>query len=665
MWWPFQIGHRDSVAPAQISSNISRSVYSTSLSFKWQPVTDDTNGTGVFRYEVYRNASLLGYTDSGTTVFTDKTAVPGTAYTYSFDAVDWHGNASTLTTISLTSPPNTAVDPRHQGVSGTGAYWGGGGEQIDMQSGNLNFSVPLVTAQGRTGWKVPVGLSYNSQNWRQEGSATWRLGGDTGFGFGWRMAIGSVTPYYANWAAGVDHYRFTNGSGAEYRLDQNSGGVWSSLQGLYVWFDANTNILYFKDGTFWVMGALSGGLEDDAGTLYPTVIEDVSRNQVMVRYASAVGLPATNAYLNTCSRIQAIEDARAPGGAGSATYTMTYSGYPLPHLTGVSNTISSGETATVSNTTGAMNPPFGTDADYTGLTTSRLTSIYTPAGWYQFAYDTAGASELTRVTFPTGGQLKWDYQNFQYAGSRTLREVSARYVAANPASLSTLWTYSVTHPDASNAVALHTAGSVTGATPLDGVSAPGVKTWSFLPAGTTPAWKIGLISDFTQKAYANSSTALAHDVYSWAAATSNGNPYIAAKTSIVDEGTANQLSLYSTQVADANGNVTQAVTYPFNNTSTPLRTYNSVYLGTSAYTLKYILNRVLSVTMTTGGTTKTLVQNYYDGRVTSGQPAYPGGTVCSARDGSGWQLVPTGPNGVGPEAQFDVNPGCGGTIARW
>jgi hypothetical protein len=119
------------------------------------------------------------------------------------------------------------------------------------------------------------------------------------------------------------------------------------------------------------------------------------------------------------------------------------------------------------------------------------------------------------------------------------------------------------------------------------------------------------------------------------------------------------------QVTDSNGNVTQAVTYPFNHTSSPLRTYNSVYLATSPYASKYILNRMLSVTVAMSGTTKTLVQNYYHGRVTSGQPDYPGGTVCSARDGSGWQLVPTGPNGVGPEAQFDVNPGCGGTIARW
>ena len=76
-----------------------------------------------------------------------------------------------------------------------------------------------MTAAGRTGSNVPIGLVYNSQNWRQDNGVNWQLGSDTGYGFGWRMAIGSITPYYANWTAGVDHYIFTDGTGAEYRLD--------------------------------------------------------------------------------------------------------------------------------------------------------------------------------------------------------------------------------------------------------------------------------------------------------------------------------------------------------------------------------------------------------------------------------------------------------------
>ena len=178
-----------------------------------------------------------------------------------------------------------------------------------MLSGNLNFSVPLLAAQGRAGWKVPLGLSYNSQNWRQDGGANWRLGGDVGYGFGWRMAFGSITPYYANWTAGVDHYIFTDGSGAEYNLRVNNGGIWTSQESIYLWFDANTNVLHLKDGTSWVMGCTSGGAEEDAGALYPTIIRDVHGNQVIVSYAAGVGLGNTN----TSSRIAAIYDARTPG----------------------------------------------------------------------------------------------------------------------------------------------------------------------------------------------------------------------------------------------------------------------------------------------------------------------------------------------------------------
>jgi hypothetical protein len=31
-------------------------------------------------------------------------------------------------------------------------YWGGAGEQIDLLSGNLNYTVPLLKAMSRTGW---------------------------------------------------------------------------------------------------------------------------------------------------------------------------------------------------------------------------------------------------------------------------------------------------------------------------------------------------------------------------------------------------------------------------------------------------------------------------------------------------------------------------------
>src|SRR6185312_1041769 len=119
-----------------------------------------------------------------------------------------------------------------------------------MLSGNLNFSLPLVKTQGRLGRTIPVGLVYNSQNWRHDGNGDWQLGEDTWYGFGWKAQIGSITPYYKPWPNGVDHYVFTDGSRSQYRLDPETTGshIWSSTQGIYVWFDDATNELHFKDG---------------------------------------------------------------------------------------------------------------------------------------------------------------------------------------------------------------------------------------------------------------------------------------------------------------------------------------------------------------------------------------------------------------------------------
>jgi len=38
--------------------------------------------------------------------------------------------------------------------------------------------------------------------------------------------------------------------------------------------------LYFRDGSFWVLGCTSAGTEQDAGTMYPTVMEDTNGNQL-------------------------------------------------------------------------------------------------------------------------------------------------------------------------------------------------------------------------------------------------------------------------------------------------------------------------------------------------------------------------------------------------
>ena len=58
------------------------------------------------------------------------------------------------------------------------------GEQIDLLSGNLNFTLPLLRAPGRGGWGVAFSLNYNAANFRKDTVATWKLGRDSGYGCG-------------------------------------------------------------------------------------------------------------------------------------------------------------------------------------------------------------------------------------------------------------------------------------------------------------------------------------------------------------------------------------------------------------------------------------------------------------------------------------------------
>jgi hypothetical protein len=355
------LGHRDVVAPGVISAtSITSSVFPNSVSLRWQGVVDDLAGIGLFRYDVYRNGVWAAQVSEPE--FVDYMVSPSTTYSYNIIAQDFHGNF-TQTQVSVTTPRASAVDPHRTGIYSTGSYWGGGGEQMDTLSGNLNFSVPLLKAQGRTGWTVPVGLVYNSQNWRQDNGVNWKLGDDVGYGFGWQMLIGSITPYYQCYWCGVQYYVYTDPTGAQYRLDQNSNGVWSGTNGVYVWFDSNADKLHFKNGSFWVMGSTSGGTEADAGTMYPTIIEDVYGNQVIITYAPGAGLPASGS--NSSARITTIEDSRAVDALVNPsppykTYTFVYnSDTPVPHLTSVSNSIYTGEVYSMTYAeNAALEPPF-------------------------------------------------------------------------------------------------------------------------------------------------------------------------------------------------------------------------------------------------------------------------------------------------------------------
>jgi hypothetical protein len=241
------IGHFDSTPPGTINpSSIAVTALPNRVDFQFQGVMDDANGIGMSVYTLARSGAFAAGSPASQAGFSDPSVTPGSTYSYTLYAGDYHLQASS-TTVTV-NVPSSGIDPRGVGVRPLGSYYGGAGEQIDLRSGNMNYTMPLLKPQARGGWSIGFNLSYNSQNWLQTASSTWHYGRDVGYGYGWRLQAGSLTPVYADYW-NVHHYLFIDSTGAEYRLDQNTGGVWSSKEGIYIYYDSNVGKLFFKDGT--------------------------------------------------------------------------------------------------------------------------------------------------------------------------------------------------------------------------------------------------------------------------------------------------------------------------------------------------------------------------------------------------------------------------------
>ena len=386
------LGQGDSTPPNLVSAaSISTSAVSRRVDLKWPEISDDPYGSGVAHYQLLRDGEW--YANPLLTFYSDGTVNSSSTYSYSVGACDFYFNCS-ATSIPVTTPGAAVVDVRRTGVRPTGAYYGSLGENVDLLSGNLHFSIPLLKAQARSGWGVTFNLTYNSQNWRQDSGGAWKVGGDVGYGFGWRLLAGALTPIYG--ASGVlHHYVFTDGSGAEYGLNVQSGGVWTSTESVSVSYDANAGRLYFNDGSFWVMGCTSSGGEQDAGTMYPTLMQDSNGKQIAVRYYAGRGLT----FPNTSARIHEIEDVRAAHYVSgvSITYTFTYttlSGDAIPHLTSIGNSIGTAEGYSFTYSAAALQSPWSAGATYGAARFLQSSTVRDVGLSYQLA--TNGAGERRR-----------------------------------------------------------------------------------------------------------------------------------------------------------------------------------------------------------------------------------------------------------------------------
>ncbi|MFD0672435.1 PA14 domain-containing protein [Cohnella sp. GCM10027633] len=132
-------GPPDTQAPTAPTNLTSPSKTHESVNLSW---TGSTDNLAVYRYEIYRDGTLIGWTDASTTTFQANGLQPETAYAFTIRAQDAAGNLSTQSAalnVTTNDPP------------------GGGTGSIQREiwtgiSGSLIGSIPLTTAPNATDW---------------------------------------------------------------------------------------------------------------------------------------------------------------------------------------------------------------------------------------------------------------------------------------------------------------------------------------------------------------------------------------------------------------------------------------------------------------------------------------------------------------------------------
>lgn len=150
-------GASDTQPPTAPSSMTFTAVTSNSVTVNWGASTDNVGVTG---YRLARSASVIG-TTSGALSFTETGLSPSTSYTYSVVALDAAGNASTITSASVTTPA---------AASFTGIRVNAGGPGYTDSAGNVwaadngyNTGKTYTTTATVTGTADPV--LYRTERW--------------------------------------------------------------------------------------------------------------------------------------------------------------------------------------------------------------------------------------------------------------------------------------------------------------------------------------------------------------------------------------------------------------------------------------------------------------------------------------------------------------------
>ena len=489
--------------------------------------------------------------------------------------------------FSAISPQKEWGGSRRVGIRPNGTYWGGGSEQIDVLSRNLNYTLPLFAAGGR-GINVQIQGFYNSQIWERDNPTVIAYGIDTGFGYGRHIQLGSIVRQYSN--GNIIGYTFINDTGAEFPFSLFRG-VWISTQGLYISFDQTKRKLQFSDGTFWVMGCESAYGEADSGTLYPTIIEDRNGNQILIRYMPGIGSQQSD----TSSRIHEIQDSRAVDTESSRkTYSFTYNEDSIPHLISITSPIDQKANYHFTYEIQQVTSPFGENGNREYDFIRVLKTVHQEGLLPQtFTYNQFG--ELEQVQLPYGARFRWEYETMNEQGN--VRVVSHRGLTLSHGREEAIWEIRSARNMGNNARQITTLIE-----PVGGSK----RIWSF--DADLQSNGCGLLSILEEK---DERRTLRHTVYQWKC-TVAGVPYIGTIVTTLDPGAPEESTFKEDFERDIFGNLTENQKYDFGNPFQPIRVIHNTYSTEPQYIERGICDLLLTSTIGDGNESAEQIRNQYD-----------------------------------------------------
>lgn len=250
----------DTTAPSVPASLASTAQTASSITLGWNASTDNSGGSGVAGYDVYRNGSLVG-SPAGTS-YTDSALTANTTYTYRVRARDNAGNASAQSTqISAKTSASSGGNTGAKRVIGYFMQWGIYGR---------NYRVKDIQTSGSASKVTHINYAFgNVRNNRCEVGVTQPSNESTGAGGD------AFADYTKSFAAGesVD--------GAADTWDQPLRGNWNQLKKLKA-AHPGMKVLISLGGWTWSRGFASAARPENRQAFVASCIDAYIRGNLPV-----------------------------------------------------------------------------------------------------------------------------------------------------------------------------------------------------------------------------------------------------------------------------------------------------------------------------------------------------------------------------------------------